>query len=137
MAKYFYKYFQIFSIFTYNRSLTMKSFQFFKICKRFDKKREKTLIQQSMRKEKLRKAVLCSVTDYFTKPFKRIINHFFILNTHLQCNFCFLKSGWRKKYQKGKLGHITSNQFHNILRVFDVLPNFPFTASEMMGDFYL
>ena len=29
------------------------------------------------------------------------------------------------------------NQFHNILRLFDVLPNFPFTASEMMGDYYL
>ena len=28
------------------------------------------------------------------------------------------------------------NQFH-ILRLFDVLPNFPFTASEMMGDYYL
>ena len=30
----------------------MKSYQFFKICKRFDKEREKTLMQQSMRKEK-------------------------------------------------------------------------------------
>ena len=26
------------------------------------------------------------------------------------------------------------NQFHNILRLFNVLPNFPFTTSEMMGD---
>ena len=25
------------------------------------------------------------------------------------------------------------NQFHNILRLFDVLPNFPFTTSETMG----
>ena len=29
------------------------------------------------------------------------------------------------------------NHFHNILRFFDVLPNFPFTTSEMMGDYYL
>ena len=29
------------------------------------------------------------------------------------------------------------NQFHNILRLFDVLPNFPFTTSETMGDYYL
>ena len=36
----------------------MKSYQFLKICKRFDKEREKTLTQQSMRKEKLRKAGL-------------------------------------------------------------------------------
>ena len=29
------------------------------------------------------------------------------------------------------------NQFHNILRPFNVLPNFPFTTSEAMGDYYL
>ena len=29
------------------------------------------------------------------------------------------------------------NHFHNILRLFDVLPNFPFTASETMRDYYL
>ena len=33
----------------------MKSYQFFKICKRFDKEIEKTLMQQSIRKEKLKK----------------------------------------------------------------------------------
>ena len=33
----------------------MKSYQFFKIYKRFYKEREKTVMQQSMRKEKLRK----------------------------------------------------------------------------------
>ena len=27
------------------------------------------------------------------------------------------------------------NQFHNILRLVDVLPNFPFTTSETMGDY--
>ena len=39
LAKYFCQYFQIFSIFIYNESLKMKSYQFFKICKRFDKER--------------------------------------------------------------------------------------------------
>ena len=29
------------------------------------------------------------------------------------------------------------NEFHNILRLFNVLPNFPFTTSETMGDYYL
>ena len=29
------------------------------------------------------------------------------------------------------------NQFHNILRLFDVLPNFPLATSETMGDYYL
>ena len=43
MAKYFYQIFQIFSIFMYNESLPMKSYQFFKIYKHFDKEREKQL----------------------------------------------------------------------------------------------
>ena len=52
----------------------MKCFQFFKIYKRFHNKREKALIQQSMKKEKLRKVVLFPITNCFTKPFKRIIH---------------------------------------------------------------
>ena len=30
-----------------------------------------------------------------------------------------------------------TSHFHNILRLFYVLPNFPFTTSETMGDYYL
>ena len=55
----------------------MKSNQFFKIYKRFDKEREKTLMQQSVRKEKLRKVGLCFITGCFIKSFNMIINHFF------------------------------------------------------------
>ena len=33
--------------------------------------------------------------------------------------------------------YLSYNQFQNILRHFDVLPNFSFTTSEMMGDYYL
>ena len=29
------------------------------------------------------------------------------------------------------------NQFHNILRLFDVLPNFPLATSKTMSDYYL
>ena len=29
------------------------------------------------------------------------------------------------------------NHFHNFLRLSDVLPNFPFTPSETMRDYYL
>ena len=32
---------------------------------------------------------------------------------------------------------VTYNHFHNILRLFDALPNFPFTTSETMRDYYL
>ena len=82
----------------------MKSFQFFKICKRFDKKREKTLIQQSMRKEKLRKAVLCSVTDCFTKPFKRIINHFFYFECSFTVQFLLFEIRMTQEISKGEIG---------------------------------
>ena len=30
---------------------------------------------------------------------------------------------------------VSYHHFHNILRLFDVLPNFPFTTSETMRDF--
>ena len=33
--------------------------------------------------------------------------------------------------------YLSYNQFQNILRYFDVLPNFSFTTSETMGDYYL
>ena len=33
------------------------------------------------------------------------------------------------------LKYQTCNHFHNILRLFDVLPNFPFTKSEMKRAF--
>ena len=33
--------------------------------------------------------------------------------------------------------YLPPNQFHNILRLFNVLPNFPFTTSETMCDYYL
>ena len=45
----------------FNESLPMKSYQFFKIYICFYKKREKTLIQQSSKKEKLRKFGLCFI----------------------------------------------------------------------------
>ena len=32
---------------------------------------------------------------------------------------------------------VSYSHFHNILRLFDVLPNFPFTTSETMRDYYL
>ena len=42
----------------------MKSCQFYKSYKRFYKKKEKKLIHQSIRKEKLRKIGLCFVTIF-------------------------------------------------------------------------
>ena len=70
----------------------MKSYQLSKIFKHFDKEREKTLMHQSMRKEKLRKVGLCFVTGCFIKPFNMMIYQFFVLQAHSQPNFCFLIS---------------------------------------------
>ena len=58
------------SIFIYNGSLPMKSYQVSKICKRFDKERVKTLMKQSVRKERLGKVELCFITGCFIKSFK-------------------------------------------------------------------
>ena len=55
------------------KALPMKSYQFFKISKPFDKEREKTLMRQSVRKERLRKVGLCFKTDCFIKTFSLII----------------------------------------------------------------
>ena len=41
-----------------------------------------------------------------------------------------------KRIYKGK-EDFADNQFHNILSLFDVLPSFPFTTSETMGDYLL
>ena len=68
------------------------------------KKREKTLIQQSVRRDELRKVGLCFITGCFIKAIKMIINHFYILQAHTQRNLCFLISEWRKKYRKRELG---------------------------------
>ena len=40
------------------------------------------------------------------------------------------------KTQKAKENFV-DNHFHNILRLFDILTNFAFTTSEMMGEYYL
>ena len=75
----------------------MKSYHIFKIYKRFYKEREKTLkktlVQQSMRKENLRKLGLCFRTGYFMKPFSSIglFVHkiYFISQAHTLPNFGF------------------------------------------------
>ena len=79
LPKFFYQHFQSFSNFTYNQRLPMKSYQFLKIGKRFDKEKEKTLMQQSMRKEKKRKVGLCFVAGYLIKSFNMKLIIFFFL----------------------------------------------------------
>ena len=98
-----------FSPFLYTLNACRRNlFSIFQIYKRFAKEREKRFIQQSMRKQKLRKVGRCFVTGYFIlSPFD---NYSFFLFRKLisQCNFRFLLLGWRKNYQKGKLGTASS-----------------------------
>ena len=68
-----YHYFQIFSIFAYDKGLMVKSYQLLRFYKRFYKEGEKTLIQQSRRIEKLGKVGLCFISSCFIKPFKMIM----------------------------------------------------------------
>ena len=42
--------------------------------------------------------------------------------------------GTHQRNRTGLTWKCSYNHFYNILRLFDVLPNFPFTASEMMCD---
>ena len=60
--------------------------------------------------------------------------------------FCtkFIQKGYfRSKTEKVNITiefsifELVYNQFHNVLRLFDVLPSFPFTTIETMGDYYL
>ena len=44
---------------------------------------------------------------------------------------------WKKSLGRGSFLFQLYNQFQNILRLFDVLPKFPLTTSETMGDYYL
>ena len=64
-TKNFNQYFQIFLIFTYNKTQMMKSCQHFRFYKCCYKEREKTLLKQS--------TSLCFITGCFIKPFKMII----------------------------------------------------------------
>ena len=75
--KFFSQYFQSFSMFIFNGSLLKKFYQFFKIYKSFYKKREKMIIQLSMRKEQLRKTGICFITGYLIRPFNMTVIHFF------------------------------------------------------------
>ena len=105
LAKYFHQYFQIFSNFYMQWKLADEILSIFQNLQSNGKEREKTFIQQLMRKEKLIKVRLCFITDCFIIPFKMIII-FFISQAYSLRNFCFLISGWCKKYEKEKLGMV-------------------------------
>ena len=86
----------------------MKSYQFFKIRKRFDKEKEKHLRSSHWEKKYWEKLDFLLKKCGLIKTFNMIINHFLISQAYSQPKFCFLISGRRKKYQKGKFGTANS-----------------------------
>ena len=81
----------------------MEPYQFFKIYKRFDKERKK-LIQQSMRKKKLRKNGLYFVTGCFIRPFKIIII-FFYFGSSFAAQFSLFVIKMTQEISKGEIGN--------------------------------
>ena len=75
----------------------MKSYQFFKICKRFYKKKEKTLVQQSMKK-RTEKSWTLFYNSYFIKSFKITVNHFFFNRSFCAQGFFYFASLFAAKF---------------------------------------
>ena len=54
---------------------------------------------------------------------QNLLKKFYTIKTNTTIELCILELGY--------------NQFHNILRLFDVLPNLPFTISDTICNYYL
>ena len=78
----------------------MKSYQFFKICKRFGKEKEKSLLQQSMRKVRL-----CFITGCFIKSFNMIIIHFICFASSFAAQFLLFDIRMKQEISKGEAGN--------------------------------
>ena len=71
---------------------------------------------------------------------KLIYQFLFLINSYLF--FRCLEKVFEEEQNENKEGNSRGfttiyNQFHNILRLLDVLANFSFTRSKTMGDYYL
>ena len=77
----------------------MKSYQFFKIYKRFYKKREKnnhTAVNEKRKSEK--NWNLFYLTGYFVKPLKMTINHFFFNRSFYSQDFFYFASSFTAQF---------------------------------------
>ena len=82
--------------------------------------------------------------DLRKKLIKRgLITDIFDIQINIDCKKCYLAVilvfiQFKPMYKTKSFQNApTYNQFHNILRLFDVLPNFPFTTSETIVHYYL
>ena len=115
MAKYFFQYFQSFSIFTYNESFPKKSSQFFKIFIRFYKKREHTHAAFNEQSKTEKTWTLFYLTGYFM-TLKVAINHFFFnrsfssqdlfyFTSSFTAQFLFFDVRLTQEISKGEIGN--------------------------------
>ena len=85
------------------KALPIKSYQFFKIYKRFDKEKEKMLIQQSMRKEKRRKFGFCLIFFLFRELIRRAIFAFYYQDDAINMK----RRNWERQIARnGKLQYL-------------------------------
>ena len=63
--------------------------------------------------------------------------YFFCHEMYLVMIIKILKGQFLQKQFKKELIFISYNHFHNILWIFDVLSNFPFTTNKTMRDYFL
>ena len=99
LAQYFYQHSQIFSIFIYHGSMPMKSYRFFKICKRFDKEREKTVNEKRKTDN-----ILTLFYNRLLKSFNMIINLFFFTSS-FAAQFLLFDIRLTQEISKGEIGN--------------------------------
>ena len=86
-------------------------FNFPKFTNALMRKEKKRLYSSQWEKKNREKLYFVLKLIVLQNPLKRSLIcccFFFISHAHMQRNFCFLKSGWGKKHQKGKLGTTNS-----------------------------
>ena len=75
---------------------------FLKFADALIRKEKKTIMQQSMKKEKLRKVGLCVITGCFTKFFNMVVN-FFCFASSFAAQFLIFDIKMAQKISKGKV----------------------------------
>ena len=77
------------------------------------------------------------VKIWYQKTFKFLLGRFLERQSNFQPKYDFFKKiGAINRDMKSKLD-FADNHFHSIFRLVDVSPNFAFTTTKKMGDYYL
>ena len=80
--------------------------------------------------------ILC-IAYYQMKTKKLLKYNYQVKDAIVENQHEFVTNLYRCEFSSKESKFQSYNHFHNILRLFGVLPNFPFTISETMCDYYL